>query len=94
MRFIRVISCSLIFLIAVAAAEEKQGNQYSKPPIQIDNQNDPPPPVSKHRGLKIALGVLGGVAVFGAIIGIAVANSASNNQTGYNDWGTLALTRH
>jgi hypothetical protein len=75
------------------AATNIQQNEYSKAALDISNQSDPPKPPSKYRGLKIALGVIGGVALFGAIIGIAVANSSSNNQTGYNDWGTLALMR-
>src|SRR5436309_197805 len=93
--FIRVISLSLIFVVAVAAAQEppNAANESQKTALEIGNQNEPPRPVSKYRGLKIAFGILGGVAVFGAIIAIAVTNSSSNNQTGYNDWGTLVIMR-
>jgi hypothetical protein len=55
----------------------------------------PPRPSSRQRALRIAIGVVGGVVLIGAIVAIGVANasSSSSNQTGYNDWGTLVIMR-
>lgn len=59
---------------------------------QVD---EAPKPDTRHRKLKIVLGVVGGVVLIGAIVAVGVANasSGSSNQTGYNDWGTLVIMR-
>ena len=52
------------------------------------------PPVTpdkkRHRGLYIALGILGGGALVGGAIALGL--TLSHNNTGYNDWGQLVVT--
>jgi hypothetical protein len=45
----------------------------------------------RRRGVWIALGVVSGVALAGAVVALAV--TLSSHDTGYNDWGTLVVTR-
>ncbi len=96
MLFSRVFFCSLTVLVAVAHAEPVTSPPpaaAASPTLTEPTAETPRP--ERHRGLKIALGVLGGAVLIGAIVGIGVANasSGSSNQTGYNNWGTLVLMR-
>jgi tetratricopeptide (TPR) repeat protein len=62
--------------------------------IGIDATSPPPPkPQSSHRTLWIALGVVSAAALAGAAIGVGVSLSSSHTESGYNDWGTLTVTR-
>jgi len=78
--------------------KDVRANEYH--PRQSDmgystDVTDAPRPVERHRGLKIALGIVAGVVLIGAIVAVGVVNasSGSSNQTGYNDWGTLVVMR-
>jgi pyruvate/2-oxoglutarate dehydrogenase complex dihydrolipoamide acyltransferase (E2) component len=108
MLFARVFICSLITVAGAAqaqqqpapepearAAQNADSNRYQPANLDMPNQAEEARPVQRHRGLKIALGVVGGVVLIGAIVAIGVVNasSGSSNQTGYNDWGMLAIMR-
>ena len=109
---LRVVLCSCIFVVAAARAELQspsppqreaqagdapgaQIKEYPPRQLEISNADEAPRPV-RHKGLRIALGIVAGVVLIGAIVAIGVANasSTSSNQTGYNDWGTLVIMRH
>jgi len=47
-----------------------------------------------HRKLWIALGIVSGVAVVGAIVAVGVSlGTSSNNNSVFNDWGTLNVSK-
>ena len=53
-----------------------------------------PAPAPAHRKLWIALGVVSGVAVVGALVAVGVSlGTSTNNHSVYNDWGTLTVMR-
>ena len=55
-------------------------------------QTAQPPP--KHRTLWIAIGVIGGAAAVAAIVTVGVTlGSAAHDNSVFNDWGNLTVTR-
>jgi negative regulator of sigma E activity len=55
-------------------------------------QTAPPPP--KHRKLWIAIGVVSAAAAVGAIVAVGVTfGTAAHDNSVFNDWGTLTVTR-
>jgi hypothetical protein len=61
--------------------------------IGIDATSPAPKPQPSHRKLWIALGVVSAAALAGAAVGVGVSLSSSHTESGYNDWGTLTVTR-
>ncbi|HEX6836153.1 MAG TPA: hypothetical protein VF334_06245 [Polyangia bacterium] len=76
-------------------AQPASGSEVSPALIGLAPGAESPQPASKHRKLWIALGVVSGVAVVGALIavGVTVGTSSSHNDSVFHDWGTLTVTR-
>jgi len=107
---LRTIVCAttVLFSVGNAAADETPPPAASAPAPKAASSSDlspaliglapgteAPQPPPKHRKLWIALGVVSGVAVVGAIVAVAVTvgMSSNNNNSVFNDWGTLTVTR-
>ena len=85
-----------MFSVGNAAAEPPAGSSGSSSPALIGLAPGamPPQPPPARRKLWIALGVISGAAVIGAIVAVGVSlGTSSNNSSVYNDWGTLTVTR-
>lgn len=96
MLFTRVFLCALTVLAGDAYAQEPAPDQAVVAPVALaasPEATEPPRPV-RHRGLKIALGIVCGALLIGAVVAVGVTNaSSSSNQKQYNDWGSLVLVR-
>jgi tetratricopeptide (TPR) repeat protein len=76
-----------------AGEPTRRSGDVSPALIGIDATSPPPKPQPSHRKLWIALGVISAAALAGAAVGVGVSLSSSHTESGYNDWGTLTVTR-
>lgn len=101
-----IVFATMAFSVGKAAADEAptatpqaqtapqvQPESHDVSPALIGLAQTPQAP-PKHRKLWIALGVISGAAVVGAIVavGVTFGTSAHDNSV-FNDWGTLTVTR-
>lgn len=62
--------------------------------IGLAPEAQPPQPPPNHRKLWIALGVISGAAVVGAVVAVGVIiGTSSNDNSPFNNWGTVTVTR-
>jgi hypothetical protein len=91
---LRTIVCAATLLCSVANAVAVEPGDASPALIGLTPGADAPQPPPSHRKLWIALGVISGVAVVGAIVAVGVTvGTSSHDNSVFNDWGTLTVTR-
>jgi hypothetical protein len=86
-----IVFATIAFSVGKAAADE---HDVSPALIGLEPGAQAPQPPPKHRKLWIAIGVISGAAVVGAVVAVGVTLGTSSHDTSvFNDWGTLTVTR-
>lgn len=88
-----IVCATMAFSVGRAGADEAQ-RDVSPALIGLAPGAKTAQPPPKHRKLWIALGVVSGAALVGAVVAVGVTLGTSGHDNSvFNDWGNLTVTR-